>query len=341
MIKHIFFLLSIIFGVTIISCHQKLSYETPSNLWLGGYRLLDPLDQNSAIPLKNHAFMVNDTTIFPIVDGVTKEDDKILKSKTAFEVSGKTLNVQNSYFFYNMVDNPSAAKNLSVDGCWENNNYHFCFRDSVVMIYNKLKKQTIYKCYSLEDINGNKVLNLYGNKWDCNPKLQYFKLQVLQQKPKDLLVRGFLDGDFKEESLKVTKKVIKEENDFQVCDDLIFSNHPKYRYYGPGTHYIGGIYHIEKIFKQKYVVPKDIIESGLIRIRFVVNCKGETGRFEVLETDTAYVEKKFHLDLSGQILSICQGLDQWIPGKLGEQNVDSYKFLTFKILNNEIIEIFP
>jgi len=42
-----------------------------------------------------------------------------------------------------------------------------------------------------------------------------------------------------------------------------------------------------------------------------------------------------------QILELTKSLDGWIAGKRKDKFVDSYKFLTFKIKDSEIVEIFP
>ncbi len=72
-----------------------------------------------------------------------------------------------------------------------------------------------------------------------------------------------------------------------------------------------------------------------------MNCKGETGRFEMVEMDNNFAVKPMDPKISTQILEICRELDEWIAGTESNQNVDSYKFLTFKIKNSEIVEIFP
>ena len=121
----------------------------------------------------------------------------------------------------------------------------------------------------------------------------------------------------------------------------MYLNKPSYRYYTRNTSYKGGTYHIKKIFKNKYKIPVEVKESGMIRIRFIVNCQGKAGRFEMLEIDNNYCVKSFNPAISNQILNICMDLKEWIPGTKDKQNVDSYIFLTFRIKDSEIIEIYP
>jgi hypothetical protein len=82
-------------------------------------------------------------------------------------------------------------------------------------------------------------------------------------------------------------------------------------------------------------------ETGYITIRFMVNCEGRTGRFRVEQLDIEYKDKKFNPKIVESILSTTMSLDGWIPGKFDERAYDYYKYLTFKIIDNQINEILP
>ena len=81
--------------------------------------------------------------------------------------------------------------------------------------------------------------------------------------------------------------------------------------------------------------------SGYITIRFLVNCEGKTGRFRVEQLDFDYKEKKFNSAIGDSILSRTKSLDGWIPAISGERAYDYYKYLTFKIIDNQITDILP
>jgi len=55
-----------------------------------------------------------------------------------------------------------------------------------------------------------------------------------------------------------------------------------------------------RIFQKKYDADKAAKESGLLRIRFVVNCKGETDRFRLLGMNFDYTEKQFSTSITEQ-----------------------------------------
>ncbi|MBK9565461.1 MAG: hypothetical protein IPO37_09855 [Saprospiraceae bacterium] len=334
--KYTFSLITlIIFNSCVPKGYQK------SNIWFGGYRLLDINDISSAVPLKKNAIMVNDTTLVPIMNGVNKNDEQIVTSKTIFFVKNDILIVNNEYFFMNLIDDKNILYDPIMKGCWHNNDYHVCITDSTIQILNKITNDFKHKCFTIEKLSNSTILNLFGNKFSCDKNYNYFKFQILKQTENVLYLRGFIDQSFKDLKLQKTYKTIKEKNDFHLCDDLMYLNKPSYRYYTRNTSYKGGTYHIKKIFKNKYKIPVEVKESGMIRIRFIVNCQGKAGRFEMLEIDNNYCVKSFNPAISNQILNICMDLKEWIPGTKDKQNVDSYIFLTFRIKDSEIIEIYP
>lgn len=109
---------------------------------------------------------------------------------------------------------------------------------------------------------------------------------------------------------------------------------------GNGLPYKGEKKALETVFKEKYNAI-NVNESGLIRIRFVVNCKGETGRFRVLEMNEEYKKFKFNNAIVHQLLKITQELSGWKIQQKNTYGIDYYQYLIFKIKNGKLIEILP
>ena len=86
---------------------------------------------------------------------------------------------------------------------------------------------------------------------------------------------------------------------------------------------------------------KDPEMTGYITIRFMVNCEGKIGRFRVEQLDTEYKPKKFNVEFVEAILSTTKSLNGWIPATRNNKAYDYYKYLTFKIIENEIVDILP
>jgi hypothetical protein len=114
-------------------------------------------------------------------------------------------------------------------------------------------------------------------------------------------------------------------------------------YYYTGLGYKGEIYAIKKIFELDY---RPLLDSegndGIIRISFDVNCKGVAGNFKMEQYTLDYKAAIIDEKISSQILMIVKSLNNWLPGKNDEgQYVNSFMFLSFRIVNGEIQEILP
>lgn len=94
-------------------------------------------------------------------------------------------------------------------------------------------------------------------------------------------------------------------------------------------------------FKNGYEHIKMPSESGFIRIRFIVNCNGETDRFRMLEGDLNYKTKTFSKKISQQILALTKSLKGWQQKIEDGAPVDYYQYLIFRIENGKIIKILP
>lgn len=126
-----------------------------------------------------------------------------------------------------------------------------------------------------------------------------------------------------------------DEASFTLCND---STAVQYFAFGEKT-FEGEKILIKRAFAEAYQSEQAAKESGLIRVRFVVNCKGETGRYRVIGMDEKYQEKKFDNSITDQILAITKDLKGWKG--FPHINRDYYQYLIFKIRAGELIEIMP
>lgn len=116
------------------------------------------------------------------------------------------------------------------------------------------------------------------------------------------------------------------------------------QYYGVETTYLGGTDAINKIFSSRYNskgVKNLQTQTGYITIRFIVNCRSATGRFRIYQVDSSYQTYSFDPTISKRLLEITKSLSNWIPGTYKDMKVDSYYYLTFKIIRGELKEITP
>ena len=137
------------------------------------------------------------------------------------------------------------------------------------------------------------------------------------------------DIQFDEQLDKKDFKLYNEKYIFQYFND------------SEGLSYEGEKLAIEQVFFERYKAVVLEKESGFIRIRFVVNCKGETDRFRILASDESFQERIFDNKITEQILQITKELKGWKPKKYQGMLCDYYQYLIFKIDNGQIKEILP
>jgi len=129
-----------------------------------------------------------------------------------------------------------------------------------------------------------------------------------------------------------------EVNDsaFWVCQEYIDP------YYATGLEYEGGTRQLKKEIWSKFKQQQYGSKNGYITIRFVINCAGKTGRFEIEQTDFNFEPIRFDKYLVKHLFLLTQSLNKWKIGKDKKGNLkDSRKFLTYKIENGELKKILP
>jgi hypothetical protein len=113
-------------------------------------------------------------------------------------------------------------------------------------------------------------------------------------------------------------------------------------YYLTGLNYEGEIFAIKQKYKEEYITVKNGQNSGIVKIRFDVNCKGETGNFEFETYNLKYESITMNDSIVNQTVLIARNLNNWTPGTNDDnENINSFKFLAIKVINGEIKEILP
>ena len=82
-------------------------------------------------------------------------------------------------------------------------------------------------------------------------------------------------------------------------------------------------------------------ENGFITIRFIVNCKGEAGRFRLIQMDENYKLKNFSDELVMQLYEITRSLEEWDVLQIDNKSYEYVRDITFKSYNGEIKDIMP
>lgn len=130
-----------------------------------------------------------------------------------------------------------------------------------------------------------------------------------------------------------------DEPDFKICngDEKVI----QYFNMSKGPVYRGEKSSIVNLFNAKYKPVTGKNQNGFIRIRFIVNCEGEAGRFRVLQSDYDYQETEFDKEIVAQLINITKAIENWEIFYSSEIPVDYYMYLIFKITDGQLTEILP
>jgi len=129
-----------------------------------------------------------------------------------------------------------------------------------------------------------------------------------------------------------------DSTNFQLCNKE--KNVNQYFHLQEGMQYKGEKIMLVNHFFDQYK-QVDVNQSGWIRIRFIVNCKGESGRFRIISSYKNYTSQSFDKRITNQLLELTRSLDGWEIQSKNEKTKDYYQYLIFKIDNGKLIEIMP
>lgn len=137
----------------------------------------------------------------------------------------------------------------------------------------------------------------------------------------------------------IAKDPSVDNPDFKVCDSLdraaqYFNKQKSFAYTGEKAAVIN-------IFKSDFKPLQKDDQNGWIRIRFMVNCEGKTGRFRMIQSNFDYEEFQFDKIIIDQLMSITKSLDGWEIASNEKFSYDYYQYLIFKIEKGELLEILP
>ncbi len=133
-----------------------------------------------------------------------------------------------------------------------------------------------------------------------------------------------------------------DTSNFELCN----SEKMAVQYYAYTKHtgnkpYANEKHEIDQLFRNSYDSEKVKKQSGLVRIRFMVNCKGEAGRYRILGMNKMYQKIEFDLSITDQLLSITKRIPKWNPFYTETLIRDYYMYLIFKIEQGKLVEILP
>lgn len=225
---------------------------------------------------------------------------------------------------------------------WESEVDLLEIEEDSIIVYDHESKTKENFCWKLHDFEGIKFLIKQGSISNCEGVPRYLEYIVKLDENEFEVVRWNKDDFYKVKYRKSAESLPNyKEIAFRLCNPYIYRNLASDRYYFKYTRYDGELYELTKQYDKKYRAVKEGNNNGIVRVGFVVNCVGEIGDFDILELNNDYERVKLNSQISEQILRILQETGAWIAGERYGKKVDTFKFLSFKIKDGKIDEIFP
>ncbi len=133
-------------------------------------------------------------------------------------------------------------------------------------------------------------------------------------------------------------QAIDNQDDFTTCYHISKIND----YYNDDrAQHIGGKGGLWELLENK-LNPKLLKgQEGYLTYRFVVNCEGRAGRFITEEAGLNFDRIEFSSELKKHLLELLLEVPKWKNLTVNSEPRDAYVYVTFKIKNDEIIEILP
>jgi len=125
-----------------------------------------------------------------------------------------------------------------------------------------------------------------------------------------------------------------DDINFKLCDST------KVIHQRTGLSYEGGNETILQEYLDKFSFQSSYAEfTGYVVIRFLMNCKNETGRFRMQILADDFSLQDCPAEMRAELLSIAQGLKGWQHAPTKDANLDYSKYINIKITHGKVIEI--
>ncbi len=130
---------------------------------------------------------------------------------------------------------------------------------------------------------------------------------------------------------------IRNPTKFELCGLGI-----TYPYYVSKGYYKKDFNHFKEYILENYNTSITENNSFIIRIQFMINCKGEIGNYKVKSYDYNYQTIQINEVITNHFIELVDEYNLWNPPfNRHNEVINIFKFYAFKVHNGVIIEILP
>lgn len=195
------------------------------------------------------------------------------------------------------------------------------------------------RCWKLQDYKGLQFFYQRGNRYHCN-KLCARNQQILALNDKEWIVQNFNENSIEKQifkripySEKTFQSLLKRKS-FKRCNSYNMFNCSNLTNY----HEKPGL--VKEYYLNKFKPIPGNTQSGFLRVRFVLNCAAEIGKFEFEGMDTNHKPHTFDEKIQEQLISLTTSMEGWKPFEVDDRNdFDCFANLIFKFENGQLIDL--
>jgi len=116
-----------------------------------------------------------------------------------------------------------------------------------------------------------------------------------------------------------------------------------YPYYAATDYYKNDFYDFKEYIHTNYdSLNNTLAKNGIVRVRFLINCRGEIGNFKTQAYDLEYKVVSLSEKFTGQFERLINDYKRWdSPKSNNGESINIHKFYTFKFKGGKLIEIMP
>ncbi|GAB2551395.1 hypothetical protein GCM10027085_48230 [Spirosoma aerophilum] len=242
------------------------------------------------------------------------------------------------------MDSASTYKQLS-GRVWQSNNLTVSlYANGQVSLENPATRQRTVHFWRLATFGNSVFLVIFGNQQ--NREGGYKPLwQITDVLPKQMQAIGWNGCAVATETFRLIRNLAPAETcqptEFQTCSNCFQAALHEVR-----LSHNARQYELNQLLARHYQPVSQKEQSGLLTIKFVVNCAGQSGLFDVKGFGEDYCPKAFDSQLTSQLLALCRNhiaVTSFLhPGQdPAEQTYDTAVSLTLRLRDGQITDILP
>ncbi len=195
------------------------------------------------------------------------------------------------------------------------------------------------RCWKLKESNGLQFFYQRGNQSNCT-KLACRLQQIIELNDKEWVLQNFNTNSIEKSTLR--KIIYSEESFNNLLNKQQFMRCSEYNLFNCGSlhNYNEQPGLVPKEFSQKFKPVAGNIQSGFLRLKFVVNCLGKTGNYNFEGMDTNYKAQQFDERIEKQLIDITKNCSGWKGYEIDDrQEHDCFVNIIFKFKNGKLLEL--